>query len=68
MQTSNPSHTRVFIRLFCTQNTAQLYHPIIFGRKRSFLLKRAKKQTSTSRLRHIDVEMDMLIFETVEIA
>ena len=36
------AHTR-FIRRFCTQNTAQLYHPIIFGRKRSFLPKRAKK-------------------------
>jgi hypothetical protein len=60
------AHTRFYSSFLYTKHCSALSSDHFWSQ--TVIFTETGKKTSTSRLRHIDVEMDMLIFETVEIA
>ena len=60
------AHTRFYSSFVHTKHCSALSSDLFWSQPVIFT--ETVKKTSTSRLRRIDVEMDMLIFETVEIA
>ncbi len=60
------AHTRFYSFFLYTKHCSALSSDHFWSQ--TVIFTETGKKTSTSRLRHIDVEMDMLIFETVEIA